>query len=74
MDIFGYIRNNIRIVEPGALDESICRDKEDVKIIGTAVKGNERFIITGDDDLLNLKKYHEIKIVTPRKFWDFFKK
>lgn len=70
-DIIKYIRNNSEMVEPESLEESVCRDKEDVKIIGTAVKGNARFIITGDDDLLSLKRYGEIEIITPRKFWGF---
>jgi putative PIN family toxin of toxin-antitoxin system len=72
-DIIGHIRNNSDIVEPEVLIDSICRDKDDVKIIGTALKGNARFIITGDDDLLSLKKYGDIVIVTPREFWDFLK-
>ncbi len=72
-DIMGYIRNNSEMVEPGTLEESICKDKEDVKIIGTAVKGNARFIITGDDDLLSLKKYQGVEMFTPREFWDYLK-
>lgn len=72
-DIIGHLRNNSDIVDPEVLNDSVCRDKDDVKIIGTALKGNARFIITGDDDLLSLKKHGNIGIVTPREFWDFLR-
>ncbi len=72
-DIIGHLRNNSDIVDPEVLNDSVCRDKDDVKIIGTALKGNARFIITGDDDLLSLKKHGNTGIVTPREFWDFLR-
>lgn len=61
------------IFEPEQVDESVCRDKDDIKIIGTALSGNAKFIITGDDDLLTLKKYGKVAIITPRDFWSRLK-
>jgi predicted nucleic acid-binding protein len=55
------------------IDTSACRDKDDVKIIGTALKGKAKIIITGDEDLLILKKYKNTAIVTPREFWGLLK-
>ena len=68
-NIIDYLRDTAEVVEPEPVDESACRDKEDTKIIGTALKGKAKFILTGDDDLLILKKYKGVKIVTPREFW-----
>ena len=51
--------------------EGICRDPEDDEIIAAAVASSSDFIVTGDSDLLVLKKYEEILIVSPR---DFFSK
>lgn len=68
-DIVNYLRDQAEVVVPGELKESICRDKDDLSIIGTALSGNARFIITGDEDLLILKKYNDIEMVTPREFW-----
>lgn len=68
-NIIGYLRDTAEVVTPAQVDESVCRDKDDVKIIGTAVKGKAKFIITGDDDLLILKSYKSVKIITPREFW-----
>jgi uncharacterized protein len=69
-DIINYLREQAEIVTPEKINESICRDKDDANIIGTALSGDAVFIITGDYDLLILKKYKDIEIVTPREFWE----
>ena len=48
--------------------EHISRDKDDNKILQCGQKGNVDFIITGDDDLLVLKTYGKIKIVSPKEY------
>lgn len=68
-EIIEYSRGVTEAVEPAVIDRPVCRDKNDDKIIGTAFGGKADFIITGDKDLLVLKKYKGIKIVTPREFW-----
>ncbi len=67
--IADYLRDVMEIVEPESIDTSVCRDKDDIAIIGTALQGKAEIIITGDDDLLVLKKYRAVKIITPREFW-----
>lgn len=70
--LVGKIRlpHQAEVVVPEELNESICRDKDDLGVIGTALSGNAGFIITGDEDLLILKKYKDIEMVTPREFWE----
>ena len=65
-DIISYLQDNSEIVVPALIVESICRDKDDVKIIGTAVSGKANFVITGDKDLLVLINHEHVKILTPR--------
>lgn len=67
--IIDYLREITKIFNPEHVDTQACRDINDIKIIGTAISGEARFIITGDEDLLILKKYGEVEIVTPREFW-----
>jgi putative PIN family toxin of toxin-antitoxin system len=74
VSIIDYLRDIAEISEPRVIENSACRDAEDRKIIGTAVGGNARLIITGDDDLLTLKKFMKINIVTPREFWNRLRK
>ncbi len=73
LSVIDYLKGAAEIVEPVKINESVCRDRDDIKIIGAALSGNAGFIITGDSDLLTLKKYREIKIVTPREFWNNLK-
>lgn len=44
-----------------------CRDAADSRVLEAAVEGRCQAIITGDQDLLVLKKYRQIKIVTPKQ-------
>lgn len=46
----------------------VCRDPDDNAVIEAAVAGTAEYIVTGDDDLLVLKKFETVKIVTPRVF------
>lgn len=46
------------------------RDKEDNIVLEAAIEGNCEYIVTGDKDLLELKKYKNIRIVNPKDFLD----
>lgn len=72
-NIIDYFRSIAELFEPEHV-ESVCRDKDDNKIIGTALAGSARFIITGDGNLLALKKYKRVRIITPREYWSLLRK
>jgi len=55
------------------LDKEACRDIDDVKILGLSDVAKPDYIITGDKDLLVLKKFHSVPIITPREFWEISK-
>jgi uncharacterized protein len=55
-------------VEPQPLPERVCRDKDDDVVLATALAGKADIIVTGDGDLLALKKFRGIRILSPRKF------
>ena len=52
----------------------VCRDPEDNKFIDVALKGKAAYLVTGDKDLLVLKKYKELKILNPKEFLKLVKK
>jgi len=58
-------------VRPAKLTPSVCRDTDDDWVLATAVAGRADAIITGDDDLLALKKHGAIPILAPRAFLEF---
>ena len=72
-DIVGYLRDETERVKPREFDDSPCRDEDDNIIIGTALSGDAECIVTWDEDLLVLKTYSGIDIVTPREFWSRLK-
>ena len=53
---------------PGTTKVEVVRDPDDDKIIVAAVEGNADYIISRDKDLLDLKEYQGIKIITPEEF------
>ena len=55
-------------VEPLPLPARVCRDKNDDMVLAPALAGKADLIVTGDDDLLVLKKFRDIRIVSPRQF------
>lgn len=46
----------------------VSRDPKDNPVIECAVCGKADFIVTGDKDLLSLKTFRKIPIITPREF------
>ena len=56
----------IKVIPPKKV--TICRDKKDNQILDLCLAGKADFLITGDKDLLVLKKFGETKIVKPKEF------
>ncbi len=52
----------------------LCRDPKDDKFLSLAVNGAAEYIVTGDEDLLVLKKIGRTKIVSPKDFITLIKK
>ena len=48
--------------------QGICRDSDDDKILECAVLGNVDFMISGDNDLLSLKEFRGIPIMTASEY------
>ena len=48
--------------------QGVCRDSDDDKILECAVLGNVDFIISGDNDLLSLKEFQKIPILTASEY------
>jgi putative PIN family toxin of toxin-antitoxin system len=61
-------RSRMEVVTPTSLDAPVCRDADDDNILAAASTGNCEYIITGDNDLLVLKRYASIEIVSPGDF------
>ena len=51
-------------------DLKICRDPDDDKFINCAIDAKAIYIVSGDNDLLTIKNFAGIEIVTAREFYD----
>ena len=60
-------KNNFTIVQPAKIIR-IVRDEDDNRVLEAAFEGRCNYIVTGDRDLLDLKIFKNIKIVTPDTF------
>jgi uncharacterized protein len=62
------LRSRVRVVNPIPLEGNVCRDPDDDMVLATALTGKAACIITGDKDLLTLKKFGDIDILAPSEF------
>ena len=46
----------------------LCRDEKDNKFLEVAINGRADYLITGDNDLLVLRPFQDIKIMTVNEF------
>lgn len=53
-------------VQPSQAVTGVCRDPDDDRILECALAAQAEFLVTGDEDLLVLKKFKGIRIITPR--------
>ncbi|MDI7260659.1 MAG: putative toxin-antitoxin system toxin component, PIN family, partial [Thermodesulfobacteriota bacterium] len=49
------------------------KDKDDLTILSCALNGKADLFITGDKELLGLKRVGNMEIVSPRAFWEKLK-
>ena len=68
-ELFNRFMNKIEVVDAVTVVD-ICRDPDDNKFIACAVDAKAIYIVSGDKDLLTVKNYNEIEIVTAKEFFE----
>ena len=68
LPLLAQLNEEAEIVTPAELRGGVCRDEDDDVVLATALAGKEDVIVTGDEDLLVLKKFRGIEILSPRQF------
>ena len=66
------IKSQFKIVKPRK-SLFIVKDDDDNRVLEAANEGNCKYVITGDNDLLELKSYKNIKILTADEFLEDIK-
>ena len=59
----------LALITPGVLSlPGVTRDPKDDPVVACAIEGRAEFIVSGDQDLLVLGTYEDVRLVTPREF------
>jgi uncharacterized protein len=72
--IIHYLRDECTLIAPTDVPDDSCRDPDDLMVLGTAVAARADVIVTGDRDLLDLKRFQQIDIVSPRAMYERLRK
>ncbi len=68
LPFFVAYSHRVKLVDPSPFPAPVCRDPDDDLVLATAVAAQAHCILTGDKDLLVLKKFQSVRILTPRQF------
>jgi putative PIN family toxin of toxin-antitoxin system len=69
-ELLTFLRQHAQFVEPADVAANACRDSDDRPILGTALAAQADMLVTGDKDLLSLRQFRNIPILSPREFYD----
>ena len=66
-ELFALLDSYATLVSPDR-KINVCRDRKDNFLIEAALEGEADYLITGDNDLLILNPFQNIKIIKPKDF------
>lgn len=69
-EIRAFLEAHCLLERPVPVPSDACRDPKDLPILGLAAAARAECLVTGDEDLLVIGKYHESSILTPRQLYD----
>jgi putative PIN family toxin of toxin-antitoxin system len=58
---------------PSSITDINIKDKNDLTILSCTLNGKTDLFVTGDKELLGLKRIGDMEIVSPRAFWEKLK-
>ena len=67
-ELLHILRGHLRYVKLGSIEVTASRDSDDNRVLETAVLSHTKLIVSEDKDLLSLKMYAGIHILTPVEF------
>jgi putative PIN family toxin of toxin-antitoxin system len=72
-EITEFLSENAGTIEIDAIPQGLCKDRDDARILALAQKSEAAYLITGDKELLAIKKFGSSEILSPRQFWEAVK-
>lgn len=68
-DILKMIRADVPLAQPKPVANVKLKDKADIIILSSALNGKADIFVTGDKEILDLKRLGKMMIVSPRTLW-----
>lgn len=68
-ELCSFLKATGSFVVPAEIDANVCRDPQDIPVLGTAVAGTANLLISVDKDLLAIGPFQGIEIIKPGEFW-----
>ncbi|MCX6996296.1 MAG: putative toxin-antitoxin system toxin component, PIN family [Kiritimatiellaeota bacterium] len=69
-EVVSLLRQDTIPAEAVPLANLALKDPADVAIVSAALNGGADILVTGDKEVLALKRVGSLQILTPRQFWD----
>ena len=69
-DVVWLLQQDTIAAEALPLSDLPLKDPADIAIVSSALNGGADILVTGDKDVLALKRVGALLILTPRQFWD----
>lgn len=69
-DVVQLLRQDTVMAESRPLADVSLKDVADIAIVTSAINGGAELLVTGDKEMLALKRVSTLAIVTPRQFWE----
>ncbi len=66
-NLIAFFKRNETIIKINKVDK-VCRDPKDDFLLALAIKSKANYLVTGDNDLLVLKKHQFTKIISIKEF------
>lgn len=66
-------RRRADLFEPDAEVSGIASHEEDDLVIATALAGDAEYLVTGDKELLRVRSYRTVKIISPLEFLEILR-
>ncbi len=67
--VVAFLRRVAIVVVPTDLPADVCRDPNDIPVLGTAIGGQCALLISVDRDLLDMQQFNAIPIIRPGEYW-----
>jgi len=69
-DFIWLLQRDTVLAQPAGLPNVRIQDKDDLPILGAAIAAKADVLVTGDKELLKLDHIEDVKILSPRQFWE----